>query len=190
MHAWREHWAFDDGLCLAINFECGFLILFCSNTADVWKDKWLAGKTVWLWKDRTFMAAFFSASVADYLLIILSILTWRMYFAIRRSSESFRSAGSTPQGRLRLLPLSLDNGLNKEVTSFSFWIFVSQRHWCSRFLKQEFAHDIFQCPQGVFFFELDDASHYRWLFLATPRLWQIRWAGFSYWVICWDQMRW
>ena len=48
--------------------------------------------------------------------------------SIRRSSESFRSAGSTPQGRLRLLPLSLDNGLNKEVALSSFWIFVSQRH--------------------------------------------------------------
>ena len=40
--------------------------------------------------------------------------------SISRSSESFRSAGSTPQGRLRLLPLSLDDGLNKEVALSSF----------------------------------------------------------------------
>ena len=70
--------------------------------------------------------------------------------SVRRSSESFRSAGSTPQGRLRLLPLSLDDGLNKEVALSSFWIFVPQRRWCSRFLKRDSLHDIFWC-RSVFF---------------------------------------
>ena len=162
VHALREHWAFEDGLCLAIHFVHGFLILLCSSTADVWKDKWLAGKTVWLWKDRTFTAAFFSASVADYLLIILSILTWRMYFTIRRSSESFRSAGSTPQGRLRLLPLSLDNGLNKEVTSFGFWFFCLTKTLMLTIFEAGVRAWYFPMPQGVFWTLSYDASHSLW----------------------------
>ena len=69
-------------ICLSIHFDSRLRIIFRGHTADVWKDKWLAGKTVWLWKDRKFMAAFFTASVADYLLNIWSFLTWRMHFLL------------------------------------------------------------------------------------------------------------
>ena len=31
MHAWREHWAFDDGLCLAIQFVCTGIYYYYYN---------------------------------------------------------------------------------------------------------------------------------------------------------------